>query len=247
MILALGISFYGFVFLRKQSWFSDFNALSLLRKYSREEIDHFASFAFQANNRLGKWKEDIYIKIDIQRSKDSIISTATFDCVTVLNELVEEIKIKVSDENFNVKVFRVDSLKLAVGMTIRKLYFFTIPYPAFKKSEIKIVTVNPQSMRTRSDEEIISTINHEFTHLLGFHHNWELYEKSGWTYKSLFNKPTKSYNDSIGQSKVDHVTFSKLDKAAIRIMYDADVGIDPGLTREKFYQKIEEAKREMEK
>ena len=45
-------------------------------------------------------------------------------------------------------------------------------------------------------------------------------------------------------------TFNKytgLDSSAIRIMYDADVAIDPGMTKEKFYRKIEKAKREMGK
>src|SRR5690606_17280108 len=104
---------------------------------------------------------------------------------------------------------------------------------SIKSGEIVITTVE--------NDLLNSTIYHEFGHLLGFNHNQDLYRDSDWTYKSLFNQSTTTYVDSLWDFVPDFTEFSDLDKAAIRIMYDKDVGIEPGLTKKKFFRLIEKA------
>jgi len=66
-------------------------------------------------------------------------------------------------------------------------------------------------------------------------------------YKSLFNQSTTTYVDSLWDFVPDFTEYSDLDKAAIRIMYDREVAIDPGLTRQKFDRMIAQAKKEMKR
>lgn len=135
-------------------------------------------------------------------------------------------------------MYFLDSMRSErLGYAPTKVATFRIPYPTIKSGEIEVY------VGKRNSKEIKSTIYHEFTHILGFHHNTKI------DYQSLFNpSPMTLLKDSAGGKLAPTFdNFSNLDKAAIRIMYDSDVAIDPGLTREKFYRKIEEAKREMTK
>lgn len=240
-VLVMGVSSFAFVMLMKQPWFSDFNARALIHKYSQEEIDHFASFAFR-NNRLAKWEEDIYVKMDSQSLEDQNIYKATSDCIKRLNEMVEEIEISFSNEPSNLWIKKVDSIKHTTrGRTSRMINLLRIPYPSINESKILLMTENKLT-GTMAEEDVYALICHEFAHALGFNHNFDLFNESKWTYKSWFNGATKTWNDTICDMVQDFQDFPGLDKSAIRIMYDRDVRIKPGLSKVKFYRKIQEAK-----
>ncbi len=152
---------------------------------------------------------------------------------------MDEIKIKVDDDSdeFNCKILFVDTLYLKSGTTIIGKNKLLLPYPTISIGKIEVAT----QIKTR--DEINSTMYHEFTHLIGFHHYQPI------AYQSLFNPGQRKLvgippNETWVPSFTD---FSSLDKAAIRIMYDADVAIDPGMTKKKFYRKIEEARKNMVK
>lgn len=226
------------LFIRKQDWFSNLNAQGLINKYSPEEIDHFANFAFQGGV-LRKWKMNIIYKNDAKASQSTSATNSIFKCVKELNSLVDEIKIVEDAYNNNVTIHFRNKMESKVGSTFRKISTFKIPYPTIKGGVINIL------VKERKSEAINSTVYHEFSHLLGFDHNLKIYQDSNWKYKSLFNGPTKTFVDSLDTIVEDFKEFSALDKAAIRIMYDADVAIDPGMTKEKFYRKIEEARKKM--
>jgi len=236
LILIFGISILGFIFFRNQSWFSKFNADALVNKYSQEEIDHFATFAF-FEGCIIKWGTNIKISIIPSKGPDSLLYSKVTTCIQELNNLMEEVTIKVVNDNLsNAQFYFVDTLHSKYGSTLIGAILWVIPYPTLSTGEIKI------QQRNRSVEEISSTIQHEFTHLLGFHHQSVGYDSSFNPKQSiLIGEPPNIKWVPIFENYTD------LDKAAIRIMYDADVAIDPGVTKEKFYRKIEEAKRKMKK
>jgi len=240
-ILVTGVSSFAFIMVVKQPWFSDFDAQVLIHKYSQEEIDHFASFAFQ-KDRITKWEEDIFVKMDSLALEDQTIIKATSDCIKRLNQMTEEIEIRFSDEPSNLWIRKVDSIDYLIrGRTSRMINLFRIPYPSLDESEILLMTKNKLT-GTMSEEDVYALICHEFAHSLGFNHNFDLFNESKWTYKSWFNGATKTWNDTICAMIQDFQDFPTLDKSAIRIMYDSDVGIKPGLSKKKFYRKIQEAK-----
>lgn len=243
VILAVGASSFAYVLTVSQPWFSNFDALALLDKYSQDEIDHFALFAFQGHDRLAKWEEDILVNIDIQASQDQNIYKATSDCINELNNLMQEVEIRVSGDHSNVQITKVDSIEyMTKGTTYNRINLFRIPFPSFHESEILLMTENKLT-GTMSDEDVYALICHEFSHLLGFKHNKELLKESNWTYKSWFNGSTKTWNDTLCDMVQDFQNFPDLDKSAIRIMYDREVGIQPGMTKEKKFHKIDEARK----
>lgn len=150
VILATGASSFAYVITISQPWFSDFDAHALVDKYSQDEIDHFASFAFQQYDRLAKWEKDIYVEIDINTSPDQNIHTVASNCINELNNLMQEVEIKISDNHPNVRITKVDSIKhLTRGTTARRINLFHIPFPSVYKSEIhsiqyKIIAANMQ-------------------------------------------------------------------------------------------------------
>src|SRR5690606_26086989 len=85
------------------SWFSSFEPHHLLRKYSPEEIDHFARFAFQTGE-IEKWRDDIRVKIAAYGSKPEFASKISQSCVSILDSLMEEIGIRMVDEDHNLSI-----------------------------------------------------------------------------------------------------------------------------------------------
>jgi len=239
------VLFVSHFFIKKRTWFSSFDAQYLVSKYTQKEIEHFSNFAFQ-NWRIVKWRENPRIKLLSNSQTRYYTDRDVFElvkaCIQKSNRLLEEIQIYVDDQDINVVLTLKDSIHYNVrGRAPTYVSSIMIPYPTVIGGEVQVVVGN------RKLDEINSTVFHEFSHLLGFHHNLELFEESEWTYKSLFNPPTKTFIDSLDRLVEDFTEYSDLDKAAIRIMYDKDVGIDPGLTKEKFFRMIEKAKKEMRK
>lgn len=231
----LVISLILFFILRSFPWFSSFNAKILLTDFTQAEIDHFANFAFQ-ERELKKWRDDIKIKILKQNDRHDEVIGMIMECINVLNSLVEEIDIKLVPDNSNVSMVFLDTMAgdlLGYAPTLNAT--FRIPYPTIKSGRIEIL------VGSRKIEEFNSTVYHEFTHILGFHHNLLV------DYQSVFNPgPRKLIENEEGDRMVPSFeNYSDLDKAAIRILYDKDVGIDPGLTKRKFFRMIEKAKKEM--
>lgn len=232
------LSVFSFFFIRGKPWFSHFNAHALLEKYSEEEINHFANFAFQ-NERLLKWQKNISVRIQGDDSIDTETIQFVKQCISKLDTILEEVHISFENKDNNVIVLFPDSLNSMSGYTFIKSSIFRIPYPSIEDGTIEIVVKNEKS------EEINSTVYHEFTHLLGFNHNTNTID-----YQSIFNPSQVTVIEVIHDEDLVVPTFQEyigLDKAAIRIMYDADVAIDPGMTKKKFHRKIEEARRNMEK
>lgn len=247
MILLGGIFllFYLYVKVKEQPWFSGFDANHLINAYTQEEIDHFSRFAFQ-DGCVEKWYVDPKVEI-INHSIDSrydedVIEEIILTCIDTLNSLMTELQIHCTDENSNVKLKLKDSIIRRVNSySVTSASFYRIPHPASFRGEIEVV------LRDRELEGIRSAVYHEFGHLLGFDHNLTLNKSFTWAYKSLFNPPSRTFSDSLDQLVEDYQDYTSLDKAALRIMYDERVGIDPGLTQKKFFRKIEKAKKEMRK
>src|SRR5690606_8079835 len=219
------ISLIVFYILRSFPWFSSFNANVLLKEFTQAEIDHFANFAFQ-ERELNKWRNGINVKILNQNGLLAAESEITRECISILNSLLEEIDIKLVSDNYNVSMVFLDTMAgnlLGYAPTLNAT--FRIPYPTIKSGRIEILVGN------REIEEFNSTVHHEFSHILGFHHNLLV------DYQSVFNPgPRKFLETDEGDRMVPSFdNYSELGKAAIRIMYDKDVAIDPGLTKMKLF------------
>lgn len=211
--------------------------MNLLEKYTEEEIDHFSYFAFQDGAAM-RWCKDIRLNVSHDENISDEILNHMHDCINQINELAELITIKLVDSNHNVCLTFVDSLIPGKKGFTRRYFDEDVRLPWSIDSAVLVIS-------TVENDHLNSTIYHEFGHLLGFNHNQDLNRESGWTYKSLFNQSSTTYVDSLWDFVPDFTEFSDLDKAAIRIMYDKDVGIDPGLTKRKFFRMIEKAKKEM--
>lgn len=221
-----------FVSDRFTPWFSNFNACQLLSKYTSEEIDHFAKFAL-SEGKLKKWRKDIRIKVCQYDGREDL-NVLMNKGVDLVNLLLEEIEIIKDTAYYNLEVVFHDSTVLnRLGYAPTKESVFRIPYPTIKSGRMEVYSGDPDVLN--------SIIYHEFSHILGFHHNFLV------DYQSVFNStPKKLVVAEEGEKMVPSFeNYSELDKAAIRIMYDKDVGIDPGLTKRKFFRMIKKAKREM--
>lgn len=233
-----------FIFVMQQSWFSSFDAEHLIKTYNQEEIEHFSRFAFQ-NGRLRKWYVDPRIEI-VNHSpnwkyKGEVVKDVIFDCIDTLNNLMTEIQIHpTTEEDGNVKL-SVKCRIFRTGNSYASAYasLFRLPYPSCNRGVIHI------ELGDDNNEEIRSTVFHEFSQLLGFDYNLTRDKTAMWIYKSLFNPPTSTFVDSLDRLVEDYQDYTAFDKAAIRIMYDREVAIDPGLTRQKFDRMIAQAKKVM--
>src|SRR5690606_19952913 len=186
-VLLIVISMGAFFIAKRHCLFSGFNPEILLNKYAENEIAHFSYFAFQ-EGKLRKWEGDIRLKIEEKTSIDEDVLNSIYFCVQQINSMVDLISVVEVEQNYNVSIALVDTLIPGYdGFTYKYYDEDYIEKPEIISGEIVIV------LKGNKLPLINSTIHHEFTHLLGFNHNQDLYRDSEWTYKSLFNQSTTTY------------------------------------------------------
>lgn len=198
---------------------------SLERDYKRDELKYFSEIAFR-RGKIVRWIKDIKVSASGSIPKKSIDEIKRI--IQELSPLMDNIKLSYADKDGDITVTFVatDSLYKALAKGI-----FDEGYPhgfTHWKTARMFTEMKKADIYIRPDMGFIrfgegSVLRHEFMHALGVWNHGKTYFEE----ENLMSKIT-FIDISIAQKWADTWYIPRLDKAAIKLLYDSRIpnGLD---------------------
>jgi len=185
--------------------------MAFLSKYSKLEIEYYQQIAFK-EDKIRKWDEDIVIYIDPKF--DDQFKKFAARIIFEVDSLIPNLKINISDKNYNIQILYEDNNLNTMGAASTKLYFLS------SKIKSSIIWLSPLN----SKNELRFNFCHELMHAFGLYHT----KKFQKTHSLMGYNMFKSIEDFEVFRETFH-SIPSIDKKALEIHYNEC--IESGLSK----------------